>query len=504
MKSPTSPQRGAPRAWWKVAAQLVLTGKSPLTARNVAHHMLRGALSSSLILGALTLSGALPVLGVAANLQLIHPHPPALRDMISQGLSAQRAAAGQTYVSERARQKALRNALIEGMLSSAHDEYTGLIHLDSTRDDAEAYGAQEAAAEAATARQIEQRGVTTQPPEYTPSTVPRKDTVPGKEHAARLQVTESSSNSADQPQRTSSAAVATEITKKHTADTTGPPHATSASGAPGPTMPANASGAPGLAIPARTPVRQEVPLISERWPTEALTSGWSVTGSVLSVQIPTATRRIRVGILRVPQVEDNLSSEEARRQLQWMHSAGAEALVIDLQDCPGGQVRQASAIAGMLLPRESLFAVLNNGWKRQKIYTDQVPMNAARWPRVTVQDGYTASACEMISGALSDNGTLTLGEPSYGKGSTQGTLKLEEDTLAAISQGQWFTPAGRSPGHRRGPWAGHHQDIGLPVDITVQGTRSERIERAITVAAQLRWAELQASRDHLSPRYAKQ
>jgi carboxyl-terminal processing protease len=88
-----------------------------------------------------------------------------------------------------------------------------------------------------------------------------------------------------------------------------------------------------------------------------------------------------------------------------------------------------------------------------EVYQATSPPIVRGMPMVILQDGYTASAAEIIAGALQDHDrALVVGMPSFGKGLVQTAFPLADGWLLKMTTGKWFTPSGRSI-HRDRPFA---------------------------------------------------
>ncbi len=127
----------------------------------------------------------------------------------------------------------------------------------------------------------------------------------------------------------------------------------------------------------------------------------------------------------------------------------ARALIMDLRGNPGGYLDESLRVVDMLLaPGEKLAsvdsrgptgAVSNQEWKARS------PARLPETPIVILVDAYTASAAEIISGALQDNDrAVVLGTRTFGKGAVQTHFPLPAGRQISITTGSWYTPLGRS------------------------------------------------------------
>ncbi len=122
-----------------------------------------------------------------------------------------------------------------------------------------------------------------------------------------------------------------------------------------------------------------------------------------------------------------------------------KGLVIDLRDNPGGAVQAAVDVASLFLqPDQLVFTVRGRTEQKQEA---RVPALAQPYtfPVAVLMDEMSASAAEILAGALQDHDRATiLGEPSYGKGIVQNVFPLSGNTGLALTIAFYYTPSGRS------------------------------------------------------------
>jgi carboxyl-terminal processing protease len=153
----------------------------------------------------------------------------------------------------------------------------------------------------------------------------------------------------------------------------------------------------------------------------------------------------RVGYAMLSTFSDS-ARIELTRTVDSLVAAGATSLILDLRNNPGGLLNQGVAIADVFLDKgQEIVEVRSRGLKREVLYVDST---AQRWPTLPVAvivNGGTASAAEIVAGALQDHDrALVLGRTSYGKGSAQNVFELEGGGGLKLTTARWFTPSGRS------------------------------------------------------------
>jgi carboxyl-terminal processing protease len=168
--------------------------------------------------------------------------------------------------------------------------------------------------------------------------------------------------------------------------------------------------------------------------------------------VPYALMFGHVGYVPLLRVNES-ATEEVRTALEHLHDEGATSYILDLRGNPGGQLDQALDASNLFLDRGKVLATVRSREPRPEVYVArQAPVERTA-PVIVLEDGYTASAAEIIAGALQDHDrALVLGMPSFGKGLVQTTIPLESGWLLKMTTARWFTPSGRSI-HRFRPFA---------------------------------------------------
>ena len=148
---------------------------------------------------------------------------------------------------------------------------------------------------------------------------------------------------------------------------------------------------------------------------------------------------------------------ELRKAVDSLRSAGMRALVMDLRGNPGGVLAQGVGVADMFLDAgQVIVSMRGRGPGATEQVTDSAPQAWPQLPLVVLVDAGSASASEIVAGALQDHDrALVLGRPTFGKGSAQGIFATSAGGGVRITTARWFTPSGRSIDrpHRSGPTA---------------------------------------------------
>jgi carboxyl-terminal processing protease len=151
----------------------------------------------------------------------------------------------------------------------------------------------------------------------------------------------------------------------------------------------------------------------------------------------------RVGYVQVAKFSE-ATSAEVDSSVKYLASKGAKGVIIDLRGNGGGILDEAFSMSNLFLPKgKELLSVRGRG-EFQRYVAEQNP-TAPDIPLVVMVNGGTASASEIVAGALQDyDRALVLGQTSFGKGLVQSVYNLDGGYALKITSGKWYTPSGRS------------------------------------------------------------
>jgi len=140
---------------------------------------------------------------------------------------------------------------------------------------------------------------------------------------------------------------------------------------------------------------------------------------------------------------DGNATKEVRRAYTELAKQNPKALILDLRGNPGGLLGEAISVASQFLPEGALVAIERDRDGEQK-FTAQGDGIAPNIPLVVLINQNSASASEIVAGALQDHGRARLiGETTYGKGSVQNVHDLRDGSSVRVTIAHWLTPRGR-------------------------------------------------------------
>jgi carboxyl-terminal processing protease len=139
------------------------------------------------------------------------------------------------------------------------------------------------------------------------------------------------------------------------------------------------------------------------------------------------------------------AAEEVTASVRKLQEEGVEGIVLDLRGNGGGIVDQAVSIAGLFLPEGAEVARQWDRGSDETVYRNPDRPIASELPLVVLVDGASASASEIVAGALQDHDrAVVVGTTSFGKGLVQTAYRVEGGYVFKMTTGKWFTPTGRS------------------------------------------------------------
>jgi carboxyl-terminal processing protease len=151
-----------------------------------------------------------------------------------------------------------------------------------------------------------------------------------------------------------------------------------------------------------------------------------------------------IAYVRVGNFEEK-TGQQVRSAIERLGGRNLKGLVIDLRNNPGGLMTAALETASFFLkPDQTILSVKGRNVPEtvERVPKDNIPYT---FPVAVLVNGKTASASEIVSGALQDHDRATIvGEPSFGKGLVQSVYPLAEGTGLALTTAFYYIPSGRS------------------------------------------------------------
>ena len=153
--------------------------------------------------------------------------------------------------------------------------------------------------------------------------------------------------------------------------------------------------------------------------------------------------RPKIGYIRISRFAET-TSRELDKALDSIGEDSLEGLILDLRDNPGGALSQALAVSDRFLDKgEKIVATRSRNGKESRVYRAE-RTERYHYPMVVLINRNSASASEIVSGALQDHDrALILGETSFGKALVQTIFPLAGQRALALTTGRYYTPSNR-------------------------------------------------------------
>jgi carboxyl-terminal processing protease len=150
-----------------------------------------------------------------------------------------------------------------------------------------------------------------------------------------------------------------------------------------------------------------------------------------------------IGYIKLSAFSEETDPEMAQA-LKKLDVANLQGLILDLRGNPGGLLNEAVGVADMFLDKDQLIVSHHGRASRERRYYAVHGNQGVRVPMVVVVNGGSASASEIVTGAIQDHDRgLVVGEQTFGKGLVQTVTPLSEGTGLALTTARYYTPSGR-------------------------------------------------------------
>ena len=152
-----------------------------------------------------------------------------------------------------------------------------------------------------------------------------------------------------------------------------------------------------------------------------------------------------IGYVRLIEFRED-SAKEFRKALDELKSLGADSLILDLRNNPGGLLNVAIKITEEFLSNDLVVVSTKGRRPAQNTVTRSTnESHLIEWPMVVLINAGSASGSEILAGALKDhNRAIIVGEKSFGKGSVQSVIPLPDGSGIRMTTSKYFTPSGES------------------------------------------------------------
>ena len=164
------------------------------------------------------------------------------------------------------------------------------------------------------------------------------------------------------------------------------------------------------------------------------------------VSVKAITIKPGYGYIRLSQFSGNTNTdfEDALKKLE-SAPVPLKGLILDLRNNGGGLLNQAIRVSDLFLEEGKILSIEGRNKKNTKVYMATPDEVRRKYPMVVLINGGSASASEIVAGALQDQKrALVIGTPSFGKGSVQTVETLRDGSGLKLTIARYYTPSGRS------------------------------------------------------------
>ncbi|MFT6775812.1 MAG: carboxyl-terminal processing protease [Paracoccaceae bacterium] len=214
----------------------------------------------------------------------------------------------------------------------------------------------------------------------------------------------------------------------------------------------------------RGPVGSDITITIAR---EGMDEPFDVVLTRANIKVRAARARVegKVGVIRVTsfteQTYDNLKAGMEKIHEEMGGAENVEGYVLDLRNNPGGLLNQAIAVSDAFLEKGEIVSTRGRDPADSERYNAQVGDLAGGKPMVVLINGGSASASEIVAGALQDHRrAIIIGAKSFGKGSVQTIMPMAGKGALRMTTARYYTPSGRSI-----------QALGIEPDILIEQRR---------------------------------
>ncbi len=162
-----------------------------------------------------------------------------------------------------------------------------------------------------------------------------------------------------------------------------------------------------------------------------------------NIQIKTVSSRMlpeKIAVIRLSMFNEQTAGE-FYKQYEAMEAQGMKAMILDLRDNPGGLLDSSVRVSNKLVPKGPVVSVVTRNGEKE-VHNSQ--LEKVKYPLVVLVNGGSASASEIVAGAVQDTAAGTLiGTKTFGKGSVQSIVKLSSDTAIKLTIAKYATPKNR-------------------------------------------------------------
>ncbi len=195
-----------------------------------------------------------------------------------------------------------------------------------------------------------------------------------------------------------------------------------------------------------------------------------ITRAVIKIESVKYTKYGDIGYVKLTQFQ-HYTSKDLKKAVKDLLSQHVRGFIIDLRNNPGGLLSEAVKVSDIFLPEGKLVVYTKGRRDEEKYYAKEKPTVPTYLPVVVLINKGSASASEIVTGALQDYHRATIvGEKSFGKASVQNIIPLEDGSALKLTVAYYYTPKGRLI---------HKKGIEPDVKVTMDNKTWEKLAETI-------------------------
>ena len=165
-----------------------------------------------------------------------------------------------------------------------------------------------------------------------------------------------------------------------------------------------------------------------------------------------------IGYIRISVFNEQTGNDFAKKYME-LEKQGMQALLLDLRHNPGGILGECVKVAQYIVPKGTVVSIKD---RNGNTFVEESNLEKVKYPLAVLVDHGSASAAEIVAGAVQDTGAGKLfGVQTFGKGSVQSVYKLSDNTGLKLTTAKYYTPSGRSI-----HGTGINPDVEVELDLT--------------------------------------
>lgn len=151
----------------------------------------------------------------------------------------------------------------------------------------------------------------------------------------------------------------------------------------------------------------------------------------------------KIAVVKIMQF-GQITKTQLRTELQAIVAKNPQGIIFDLRNNPGGLLDTAGIVVGTVVPKGTIYAEIRSRSFTANNKTYEDPVIPATVPLIVLVNAGSASASEIVAGALQDSGRAqVVGQPTFGKGTVQEIVQFNDNSSLKMTVAEWFTPKGR-------------------------------------------------------------